>query len=421
MLDFDRWQEIAQTLTRNKLRTALTAFGVFWGIFMLMAMLGAGRGLEKGTRASFAGTATNSFFLWAEATSKPYRGLPSGRDLRMTVDDAAALRLRLTDAEVVAPRVQIGGHRGGATVSRNGEVGSFSVMGDYPEIARIQSLRVERGRFLNAIDLEQARKVAIIGERVRNELFEPDEEPLGGRITIQGVEFRVVGVFDVVAQGDEADQQLRTVFVPFTSFQRSFQGGGRVHWFAVTSKPGVPASRVEEQAKTILRERHRVAPDDRRAFGSFNLEERFQQVQGLLGGIAALVWIVGVGTLAAGVIGVSNIMTIVVKERTQEIGIRRAVGARPASIVSQVLLESVLLTGVSGILGLMAGAWVMEALSAAVSAGGGDGPAMFRDPGVNLRDALVALVVLVGSGMLAGFLPARRALSIHPVQALHAD
>lgn len=257
---------------------------------------------------------------------------------------------------------------------------------------------------------------------MREILFDEDEPALGGRITIQGVEFQVVGVFDVEVDSEEADRHRQTIHVPFNTFQSAFQGGGRVHWFAVTSRPGVPASRVEEQAKALLRERHRVAPEDDRAFGSFNLEEKFLQVQGMLGGIAALVWIVGIGTLAAGVIGVSNIMTIIVKERTQEIGIRRAIGARPSAIVSQVLMESILLTAVSGSLGLMAGAWLMEGLAVGVAnAGSSDGPTMFMNPGVSMGDALTALVVLVVAGALAGFLPARRALSIRPVEALHAE
>lgn len=425
MIDLDRWQEIGQTLGRNKLRTTLTAFGVFWGIFMLMAMLGAGRGLSNGTESNFAGSATNSFFLWAQRTNLPYRGLPAGRSIDMNIEDAEALRTELTDAEVVAPRVQIGGHRGGAAVSRGGEAGTFNVMGDVPEIARIQSLKVLEGRFLNPLDLEDARKVAVIGTRVREVLFEEGEAVLGERIHVQGVGFQVVGVFDVVTDSGEADRHRQTIHLPFSTFQSAFQGGGEVHWFAVTSRPGVPASRVEAQAKALLRERHRIAPEDERAFGSFNLETEYMKIQGMLTGIASLVWIVGVGTLAAGVIGVSNIMTIIVKERTQEIGIRRAVGARPTSIVSQVLLESILLTAASGALGLMAGAWLIEALALGMGGGGGDGggggPTMFADPGVEMSDALVALAVLVGSGALAGFLPARRALSIRPVEALHAE
>ena len=304
LLDLDHWQEIRVALLRNRTRTALTAFGVFWGIFLLMVMLGSGSGLRKGVLKGFSDGATNSFFLWTQRTQKPYAGMPAGRGIRLTNADVEAIREKVPEAEVVAPRNQLRGFGGGNNVSRGRKTGAFSVMGDYPEIRRIQSLRIETGRFLNPIDVEESRKVAVIGTRVRELLFARGEEPIGDSIVIGGVYFQVVGVFASPRTGDAADRDAQTVFVPFTTFQRAFNYGDRVGWMAIISRSDVPASVAEEKVLSLLRSRHKVAPDDLRAFGHFNLEEEYTKIQGLFSGIRLLVWIVGVGTLAAGVIGV---------------------------------------------------------------------------------------------------------------------
>ncbi|MGE0639722.1 MAG: ABC transporter permease [Thermoanaerobaculia bacterium] len=422
MFDLDHWQEIWAALSKNRLRTFLTAFGVFWGIFLLVLLLGAGNGLSNGVNAGFAGTATNSFFCWGMRTSKPYAGLPAGRSIQFTTEDWKAVRAQVPEAKVVAPRLQMGGFRGGANVIRGTETGSFSVMGDMPEIATIQSLAVDTGRFLNRIDVDQSRKVAIIGKRVRESLFETDEDPLGKSIRINGVEFEVVGTFRSRQSGGDAERDADTIFVPFTTFQQSFNAIGKVNWFAVTSIDGVPVSEVEKKVLEILRARHKVAPDDRRGIGNFNLENEYKKIQGLFAGITLLMWIVGIGTLAAGAIGVSNIMLIIVRERTKEIGIRRAVGATPWKIQGQILLEAVILTLGSGLLGLAAAVGLLEGINVLVSSASGSGePSMFQNPGVDLGAAFQALVVLVVSGALAGFAPARRAVSVNPVVALRSD
>lgn len=418
VFDLDHWYEIWASLSRNKLRTALTAFGVFWGIFMLVVMLGSGSGLSNGVEAGFSGGATNSFFVWTRATSEPYRGLPVGRRFSMDNTDVEALRELVPDAQIIAPRNQLGGFMGGTNVTRGLRSGGFSVMGDIPEIREIQSMRIVSGRFLNHLDLRERRKVAVIGTRVREVLFEPEEDPIGASIEVQGVYFMVVGVFASVQSGERAERDVQTVYVPFTTFQNAFNFGDRVGWLAVTSVAGVPASRVQEKVLTLLKARHRVSPTDRRAFGSWNMEEEFNRVQGLFGGISALVWIVGLGTLSAGVIGVSNIMLIIVRERTKEIGIRRAIGATPASITTQVIVESVILTAVAGYAGLVVGVAVLEAINGLLAA---QPAGMFRDPGVDFATALTALGVLGVSGVLAGLLPAWRATQVNPVTALHAE
>jgi len=418
LFDLDHWQEIRVALLRNRARTALTAFGVFWGIFLLMVMLGSGSGLRKGVLQGFADGATNSFFLWTQRTQKPYAGMPAGRGIRLTNADVEAIREKVPEAEVVAPRNQLRGFGGGNNVSRGRKTGAFSVMGDYPDIRRVQPLRIETGRFLNPIDVEESRKVAVIGTRVRELLFSRGEEPIGDSIVIGGVYFQVVGVFASPRTGDAAERDAQTIFVPFTTFQRAFNYGDRVGWMAIISRPDVPASEAEERVLSLLRSRHKVAPDDLRAFGHFNLEEEYSKIQGLFSGIRLLVWIVGVGTLAAGVIGVSNIMLIIVKERTKEIGIRRALGAKPSAVVSQIVSESVILTSLAGYLGLVAGIALVVAIGRLLPPGGAG---MFLDPDVGVGEALQALAILVAAGVVAGLAPAQRALAVSPTVALRSE
>ena len=419
IFDLDHWQEIKAALFQNRWRTALTAFGVFWGIFLLMIMLGTGTGLRNGVLRGFQGAATNSFFVWTQVTQKPWAGLAAGRAIELTNADVEAIRDQVPEVEVVAPRNQLGGFRGGNNVTRRNRTGAFSVMGDYPEIRRIQSIQVAGGRFLNPLDLAETRKVAVIGEGVRSVLFARDEEPIGESIVIQGVYFQVVGMFRSTQSGEQAERDAQTIFVPFTTFQRAFNYGDRVGWLAVISRPEIPASAAEEKVIALLKSRHRVAPDDLRAFGHFNLEDEYQKIQGLFRGIRVLVWLVGTGTLAAGAIGVSNIMLIVVKERTKEIGIRRAVGAGPAAVVAQIVIESAILTAVAGYGGMVAGIALIAVVGSQLPPG--DGTRMFVNPDVGVREALEALVILIAAGIAAGFAPAQRALMVSPVVALRSE
>ncbi len=421
MFDRDHWHEIGLALAKNKLRTFLTAFGVFWGIFLLVLLLGSGNGLANGATAGFGNIATNSFFVWGQRATKPYKGLPAGREISYTNDDLAAVR-QVPEVKVAAPRLQLGGFRGGANVVRGTQSGGFSVMGDEPAIFTIQSMKLLSGRFLNHIDLADRRKVAVIGTRAVEMLFEKGEDPIGEAIQINGVYFKVIGTFGSREAGGEAERDAQTIFVPFSTFQQAFNMPNQVNWFAVTSADGVPASVAEEKVLTLLRERHKVSPDDRRAIGHFNLEEEFSKVQGLFRGIRALMWIVGIGTLSAGVIGVSNIMLIIVRERTKEIGIRRAVGATPLAVMRQIMLESVILTSIAGYLGLAAGVAVLEVVNALIPKPGPDsGPNMFLNPGVSFSNALAAVAILVAAGTLAGLFPAQRAVAVNPVVALRTE
>jgi putative ABC transport system permease protein len=417
--DLDHWTEIYAALAKNRLRTALTAFGVFWGIFMLMVLLGSGQGLENGVTSDFSGSAANAIYMWTQGTTKPYRGLPPGRTFDFRNADIAAIRQQVPEADVIAPMNQLGGFRGGNNVIRGLKSGGFQVMGVYPEVRGIDYFQILEGRFINRIDIDEGRKVAVIGSRVREVLFAEGEAPIGETIRINGVTFKVVGVFEPGATGEQALREAEKIYTPFTSFQRAFNYGDEVGWLAMTARLGVPASKVEEEVEALLRERHRIHPEDERAIGSWNQEKEFNKVQGLFGGIRTLVWLVGIGTLAAGVIGVSNIMLIVVRERTKEIGLRRAIGATPTSVTLQIIMEAIVLTGLAGYLGLLAGIGLVEGVSALLASSGAN-TQMFQNPGVSLSNAGAALAILVLCGVLAGLIPARRAVAISPVEALHS-
>jgi putative ABC transport system permease protein len=417
MFDLDRWREIYATLSRNKLRTSLTAFGVFWGIFMLIIMLGSGQGLKNGITESFGGTVTNSFFLWAQSTSMPYKGMPKNRQIQFHNEDIEAIKKYVPEAEVIAPSNQLGGYRGENNVVRGTKAAPFSVRGDYPESWTIQSFRLTSGRFVNYNDLRETRKVCVIGERVKQVLFKPKENPIGEYIQVNGIYFMVVGTYTSDKGDEDAQEQMQTVYVPFTTFQQAFNYNNVVGWFSITSKKNIPASEVENKVRTLLATRHHVHPDDKRAIGGWNMEVEFKKITGLFDGIEILVWIVGIGTLLAGVVGVSNIMLIIVKERTKEIGIRRAIGASPLSIISQIIAEAVILTMLAGYFGLVCGIGLLELINGAINGGAG----MFQHPGVDINIAFKALIILVVSGMFAGLIPAQRAIAIKPVDALRAD
>jgi len=417
LIDSDHWREIYEALRGNKVRTFLTAFGVFWGIFMLMVMLASGNGLWNGVSQGFSEEATNGVYIWSQRTSKPWRGMPTGRSVQFVTADIDAIRTQVAEARLICPRNQLGGYQGGNNVTRGTKAGAFSVMGDVPEFLEVHPLTITSGRFLNKIDLDERRKVAVIGTRVREVLFDKSENPLDQSIRINGVTFRVIGEFKPIRSGGDNNEQTQMIVVPFTSFQSAFHFADRVGWFALVPNDGIAASALETKALAVLKERHRVAPDDARALGHYNSEIEFNKISGLFMGIRALVWIVGIGTLAAGVIGVSNIMLVIVRERTNEIGVRRAVGATPFAITAQIIFEALVLTTLAGYLGLVAGVGVVEAIGTTIAANPSE---MFRNPEVPFESALATLGILVVSGILAGLIPARRAVKISPVEALRA-
>ena len=418
MFDRDNWNEILNTLSKNKWRTALTAFGVFWGIFMLVIMMGAGNGLRNGVSRDFEGTATNSFFIWTQRTSKAYKGMQPGRNFDFTNDDAIAMRQKLPELKTVAPQNQLGDYGASNSVIRGLKSGAFPVLANYPVIQEINSIKIKQGRFINDLDITDKRKVCVIGARVVEMLFAKNDTVIGDYIRINGIYFRVVGITSPTGSGEQARESGEQIHIPFTTFQNAFSYGNRVGWFAVTSRDDVPAEKAEEKAIAFLKERHSIAPDDKMAIGHWNLGKQFNRIMGLFDIISFIVWFVGSGTLIAGVIGVSNIMLIVVKERTKEFGIKRAIGARPIQIVGQLILETIFLTSLAGYFGLAAGVGVLELVGGLIGSGEGT---MFTNPEVNLQVALIALGILIVSGAFAGMIPARRAVSISPVDALRSE
>lgn len=416
MFDSDRWSEIWNTLSRNKLRSFLTAFGVGWGIFMLVVMLGAGNGLSNGVNKAFSGWASNSCFVWAQTTSLPYQGFPRGRWFSFDNRDIELIHRKVPGVDALAPRLQLGGWAGGDNVTYKGRTAAFSVNGDVPDILKIQGMDIYKGRFINERDLRESRKVAVIGSRVAELLFDANEEPLGKWIKVQGVYFQVVGVHRPTASVNMGGDASASIHVPFSTFQKAFNALNRVHWFAITAQEGTPVSAIQADIKKVLAEKHRIHPDDDLAFGGFNVEQEFDRTNTLLAAIRALAWFVGVLTLLAGAIGVSNIMLVIIRERTKEIGIRRSIGASPRSITTQVMLESLVLTVGAGYLGLLIGMLLLEGFTAS-----GLEVQFFAQPEIDLGVALTALVILILSGLLAGFIPAKRALEIKPVDALRAE
>jgi len=421
MFDIDRWQEILSALKKNKLRTLLTAFGVFWGIFMLIVMLGSGKGLQNGVTSDFGNFSTNSCFMWTQRTSVPYKGFPRNRSFNFNNEDIKALRDNIPEIDLLAPRLQGGGFRGGDNVVRGLKSGAFTINGDYPDWNHIDPVTLTSGRFLNENDILGQRKVAVLGNKVVDILFKPGEVPLDQYIRIQGVYFKVIGTFKPansnVNFGGDKEQ---TIFMPFTTLQKTYNYGNVVGWFAITSKTGIPASVVEDKAIALMARRHSVSPNDKEALGHFNMENEYKKMMGLFAGINGLIWLVGIGTLLAGVIGISNIMLVIVKERTKEIGIRRALGARPANIIGQIITESIFLTSVAGYVGLVIGVALLEGINYLLVSSGAEST-MFKRPEVDFNVAMIALLILVVSGALAGLIPARRAVSIKPIDALRDE
>ncbi len=420
IFDLDNWQEIWTALKKNPVRTFFTAFGVFWGIFMLVLMLGSGKGLQNAVYQGFGDFATNSFFMWTQKTSMPYEGFKRGRSYNFNNRDIEIIRKNVPEVKLLAPRLQGGGFHGANNVVYGKETGAFNIYGDYPDYMKIDPVDITAGRFVNRNDLRNYRKVAVIGKTVISNLFKNGENPMGKYIRIQGVYFEVVGTFKSKKQGNQAESEDNSIFLPFTSMQRTFNFGDKVFWFAITSQDNVPASVTEAKVLKVMKKAHHINPKDNQAIGHFNVEKEFNKMRGLFIGINGLVWIVGVGTLLAGIIGVSNIMLIIVKERTREIGVKRALGATPLNIISQIILESVTLTAVAGYTGLVIGVALLSLIDKVMVSSGAKSQ-FFLHPEISFNVGITALLILIVSGVFAGFFPAKRAVSIKPVDALRDE
>lgn len=419
MFNRDKWNEILEVLTSNWVRTLLTAFGVFWGIFILILLLAAGKGLENGIKSDFGDIATNTMFMWTQTVTKSYQGMAKGRQFSYRLKDVEDIWNNVDNLRFVSPRNQLGGFRGSANVVRGIETGAFDVYGDYPEIIKQEPMDIVEGRFINHNDIEDKRKVAIIGQGVKTSLYEKGEDILGTYIKINGVNFMVIGSYKKKASGGDSEEQQKQIFVPFTAFSQAFNRGDRVGWMAITAQDGTPITEIKSQIFDIVKKNHKIHPEDNRAVGHFDLYEQYNRVESLFLALKVIAYFVGTLVLLSGVIGVSNIMLIVVKERTKEIGIRRAVGATPGKIRAQILTESVFLTIIAGMAGITFGAFLIYGLNYALEMS--DPIDMFANPSVNLGVVTIALIILVVSGLLAGMIPAQTAIKLKPVEALRSE
>lgn len=417
-MGWDGLQEIWFTIRKNKLRTFLTAFGVFWGILMLILLLGSGRGLQNGAESRFGSDDRSSIWISAGTTAIPYDGLPHGRKINFTEQDIAAIIRDIPGVQFISAENRAG-QRWQRSINVNyknksGAFGVFGVADDYFQIKKY--LDYPAGRTLHGLDTREVRKIALIGTRVRDRLFGPDENPVGEFISFHGILLKVVGVFH--DDGQEGRMSER-VYIPLTTFQLVFGEGNKIGQIAVTPKPNVDPFRFEEDVVSLLRFRHHIAPNDQKAIRVFNHAKNMQAVTQLFIAINAFVWFVGIGTLVAGIVGVSNIMIITVKDRTREIGVRKALGATPASIVSLILSESVLITAFAGYLGLVLGVALLEGVNKLIEAGGNTG--FFVRPEVDMEKALLAILILICAGTLAGLAPALRAAKISPIEAMREE
>jgi putative ABC transport system permease protein len=421
MFDRDNWNEILEALTANTFRTILTAFGVFWGIFILVILLAAGNGLENGVKKGFDGIATNTMFMWTQTTSKPYKGLPKTREYDFKNSDVDALKQNFPDLLYVSPRNQLGGFEGANNVVRGTKTAAYTIYGDYPELIKQQPMDIIKGRFVNQQDILLKRKVAVIGQGVVSELYEKAEEVIGTYVKMNGVNFMVVGVYNSKSQNNgNSESEQKNIFVPFTAFQQAFNYGDKVGWMAITANDNTSITKLKADIIKLIKSRHSINPEDDRAVGNFDLFEEFSKVQDLFLILKFIAYFVGTLVLLSGVIGISNIMLIVVKERTKEIGIRRAIGATPSAIRSQILSEAIFLTIVAGMLGIAAATGVLWVINMVLDSMPSEGM-MFANPSVDLSVVFVALIILVGSGLLAGFIPAQTAINIKPVDALRTE
>lgn len=418
MFDLDKWQEIWNTITANKMRSVMTGFGVFWGIFMLVILIGVGNAFQGGMEQNIKGFATNSGFFFTNVTSEPYKGFRKGRSWNMNNRDLEIIKQKATALEYISPMLF------GESSSKNIVMGrkstSAQVMGVYPDQFKIQTQTVIKGRLFNDLDIRNVGKVALIGKTVAENLFDSGQDPIGAYIRVNGIYFQVVGVIRPNSKAQIGGDAETSVYIPFSTMQKAFNQGDIIHFMGATAKEGMSVSTLEDQIKTILKTNHNIAPNDEKAIRSFNIEKEFKTFANLFLGIRTLIWIVGLGSLLSGIIGVSNIMLVTVRERTREIGVRRALGAKPVTIVSQIVSESFILTFIAGFGGLFFGVIILELISIGMR-GGASEDMFFIPPFISFGTALVSMSILIASGLFAGLMPALRALSIKAIDAIREE
>lgn len=407
--DIDTFREIADSLLRNRRRTILTGFGIFWGLFMLLFLVGGGAGLKEMLYKNFDGLSSNTVLLWAQNTSLPYKGFSEGRSWSLKTPDVERIRLMVPEADHVCPVAS----RWGLVAEYEGHTSSVTMKGVSAEHSFIESTELKYGRYISNTDVQQARKVCVIGKRVYNELFPGGGNPCGNFINIGSLQFQIIGVDYASSSFNINGDAASAAVIPFTTVQRVFNWGDVIAMIAVTAKSGVRATSMEPRLRSIMARSHNFDPNDDQAMMVMNTEQIFAIVDNLFKGVNFLIWLVGIGTLLAGAIGVSNIMMVTVRERTTEIGIRRAIGATPAQILSQIMTESVALTLAAGSIGIVFSVLLLNMLEIITKH-----QATFQ---ISFWTAIIAALMLTVIGLAAGLAPALRAMKIKPVDAMRDE
>lgn len=410
MFDIDNWQEIFATISKNKLRTFLTGFSVAWGIFMLIILLGSGQGLQNGVTRGFKGFGTNTLFMYTDQTTIAYEGMQAGRIIRMTNTDYDKTKFLNKEINYISASST---YYGNNTVNYGKVSGTYNLVNVYPDAKNIQDITVIDGRFLNMIDIRDKRKVAVIGKEVAKELFK-DKSPIGEIIFISKTPFKVIGVHEPAN-----DRSKRDIYMPMSTAQIVFNSDNQIQNISASLEVGSveESKKVVERLRNQFAARHKFDPKDTRAFGIFNNLENFQQTLAVFMGIRIFIWVIGIGTLVAGIVGVSNIMLIVVKERTKEIGIRKAIGAKPSSIIGLIFMEAILITAISGYIGMVLGVGLLELVKPLAN----QPNSFIVNPEANFSVAIGANIILIIAGALAAYMPARKAASIRPIEALRDE
>ena len=420
IFDKDTWQEIFGSIGQNKLRTVITIIGVLWGIFLYILLSGIAKGVDNGFEQRFERISSNSLFVWTQNTSIPYLGFKIDRKWNIKLNDVETLKMEIPEIKNIAPRIQKGNWGSqGASVTNGQRNGTYNIYGDYPILKVVSQKDIyDGGRFINHLDIKEERKVCVIGERTKKELFSDDINPIGKYININNIYFKVIGIHKFVDEGGGSFADDGDIHVPFSTFKRLYNTGDIVGFLLIAGFDDVDILKVERQVKNLLKKIHNVHPDDERAIGAFNLGALFTRIKNFANGMSFISLVIGVATIIAGVIGIGNILLISVKERTKEIGIRRAIGASPNHIRKQIILESVFLTVVAGIIGVILGAFVLYVINIATQ-NLEDIP--FTNATVPLNYIFAALLMMIGLGTLIGFVPAEKAISIRPIDALRDE
>jgi len=413
MFDIDKWQEIFHTIGKNKLRSFITAFNVAWGIFILIILMGFGRGFQNGIHHQFDDDAANSIFINGGTTTMAHKGIQPGKKINFTNDDFELIREKVEGVEYLTGRYYVSGE---FTVRYQDNYSSFDIRAVHPDHLHLERSIIEKGRYINEKDIWEKRKVAVIGTKVVTVLF-GNTEPIGEYITVNGIKYMVVGVYNDYGDDDET----KTIYIPISTAQLAYGGSNRIHRLMLTVGDASleESLAIQKEIHEMLAARHTFSTEDKRAVWIFNLWEEYIKWMNIFDGIRFVLAAVGIFTLLAGVVGVSNIMLIVVKERTREIGVRKAIGATPLSVIGLFLMEALLITLVSGYIGMIGGMTFIESgLLSKLMEFFGFPMDFFVDPGVNFRNAVIATLILAAAGTLAGYFPARKAARIKPVEAL---